>query len=60
MVSTGPTSDHVPSEQAHISGSVGGGSASDTGGESMLPPNDSEDLTYFDAHSEMCKYYRIV
>lgn len=63
MVSTGPTLDHIPSqtsEQAHVSGSVGGGSASDTGGESTFPANDSEDLTYFDEHLEMCKYYRTV
>lgn len=61
VVSTGPTLDHVPTgERSCVSGSVGGDSASDTGGESTLPPNYSEDLTYFDAHSEMCKYYRTV
>ena len=58
VVSNGPTLDHDPSqtsEEAHVSGSMDGVSASDTGGESTIPANDSENLNYFDAHSEMCK-----
>ena len=62
MVGTGPgTLGHVPSqtsEEAHAASSVGG--ASDTGGESTHPVNDSEDLNYLDGHltlhtDELCK-----
>ena len=62
VVNNGPTLE-VPSqtsEEAHSSGSVDGGSVSDAGGESTLPTNDSENLNYFDAHSEMCKYYHAI
>ena len=56
MVSNEPTLDDPSqtSEEAHASGSMDGVSATDTGGESTIPAN--ENLNYFGAHSEMCKY----